>query len=130
MSTAPESDLITEDEAPDLPEEAILAFLPLDKRALGVAFGLVGGLLVFFSTVLALVVLGGDPRGLELLGEYFYGYEVSWTGAFIGLFWGFVTGFVFAWFAAFMRNLVLATSVFVARTRNELRQTRDFLDHI
>lgn len=130
MSTAPESDLLIDGETPDLPEEAILAFLPLDKRALGVAFGLVGGLFVFLATVFALVALGGDPTGLELLGEYFYGYEVSWPGAFIGFFWGFVTAFVFAWFAAFMRNLALATFLFIARARNELRQTRDFLDHI
>lgn len=117
-------------EAEGLPEEAILAFLPLHKRALGLAFGLVGGALLFVATVFALLVLGGDPTGLELLGEYFYGYEITWPGAFIGFFWGFVTCFVFAWFAAFVRNLVIATYIFVARTREELRQTRDFLDHI
>lgn len=129
MDTAFERDPAVE-ESSKLPEDAILAFLPLDKRAFGVAFGLVGGLFVFVATAFAIVVLGGDPTGLELLGEYFYGYEVSWTGAFIGFFWGFVTAFVFGWFAAFVRNLVLATSVFIARARNELRQTRDFLDHI
>jgi hypothetical protein len=113
-----------------LPKDAVLAFLPLHKRALGVAFGLVGGTLVFAATAFALIILGGDDTGLRLLGEYFFGYEVSWPGAFIGFFWGFVTAFVFAWFAAFVRNLVLATYIFIARTREELRQTRDFLDHI
>ncbi|MFV1986745.1 MAG: hypothetical protein ACC682_05670 [Gemmatimonadota bacterium] len=116
--------------AADLPEEAVLAFLPLHKRALGLAFGVVGGSLLFGATVFALIVLDGDPAGLRLLGEYFYGYEVTWGGAFIGFFWAFVTSFVFAWFAAFVRNLVLATYIFIARTRDELRQTRDFLDHI
>lgn len=130
MSMAPESDLPLGEEVSELPEEAILLFLPLDKRAFGIAFGLAGGLLVLLATAFALAVLGGDPTGLQLLGEYFYGYEVSWTGALIGFFWGFVTAFVFGWFAAFVRNLALATSVFIARTRNELRQTRDFLDHI
>lgn len=114
----------------NLPREAMLAFLPLHKRAMGVACGIVGGVLVFAVTAFALIVLGGDDSGIRLLGEYFYGYEVSWKGAFIGLFWGFVTCFVFGWFAAFMRNLVMAAAVFVARTREELRQTRDFLDHI
>lgn len=108
----------------------LLAFAPLHKRALGVACGVAAGLLVFGLTAFALLVLDGDPRGLSLLGEYFYRYEVSWPGAFIGGFWAFVTAFVFAWFAAFIRNLVLATSVFIVRTREEMRQMRSFLDHI
>jgi len=130
MNMVPEADPLVVEANEELPPEAVLAFLPLDKRALGVAFGLVGGMLVFVATVFEIVLLGGDQTGLSLLGEYFYGYTVSWTGAFVGFFWGFVTAFVFAWFAAFVRNLVMATSVFIARTRDELRQTRDFLDHI
>jgi hypothetical protein len=119
-----------EDLQEDLSQEALLAFLPLHKRALGVAFGMVGGLLVFALTILHITVVGADDPGIWLLRQYFYGYEVSWSGAFIGLFWGFVTCFVFGWFAAFMRNLTIAATVFIARTRDELRQTRDFLDHI
>lgn len=125
-----ELELSIEAGSEEISAEEMLAFLPLHKRALGTACGLVGGVLVFAATAFALVVLDGNPAGLELLSEYFYGYEVSWRGAVIGFFWGFVSMFVFAWFAAFVRNLVLATSVFVARTREELRQTRDFLDHI
>jgi hypothetical protein len=34
------------------------------------------------------------------------------------------------WFLAFCRNLLLAVKLFVVRTRAELSQTRDFLDHI
>jgi hypothetical protein len=119
-----------ESSTPTLPEDAMLAFLPLHKRALGIAFGLVGGTLLFGATVFSLIVLDGDPTGLGLLSEYFYGYEVTWGGAFIGFFWAFVTSFVFAWFAAFVRNLVFTTYIFIARTREELKQTRDFLDHI
>ena len=81
-----------------LREDAVLAFLPLHKRALGTAVGLVGGALLFLATAFSMVVLGGDAAGLGLLGEYFYGYDVSWSGAFIGFFWGFLTCFVFAWF--------------------------------
>ncbi|MDX1394438.1 MAG: hypothetical protein R3195_08605 [Gemmatimonadota bacterium] len=131
MSTAPDTTgAFSPEEMAELPEEAALAFLPLHKRALGIAFGVVGALLVFVATAFHLVFLEADPSGLRLLGEYFYGYRVSWTGAFIGAFWGFLTAFVFAWFAAFVRNLVIATYVFLARTRDEIRQTRDFLDHI
>jgi hypothetical protein len=73
-----------------------------------------------------------DPPepNLELLANYFYGYSVSWKGLAIGTGWGFVVGFVGGWFVAFCRNMVIAVSVFVTRTRAELAQTRDFLDHI
>jgi hypothetical protein len=67
---------------------------------------------------------------LRLLDQYFYGYTVSLTGVFIGAFWGFVAGFTGGWFVAFCRNLAIAISVFVTRTRAELSETRDFLDHI
>ncbi|MBA2243901.1 MAG: hypothetical protein H0W11_03025, partial [Gemmatimonadetes bacterium] len=64
------------------------------------------------------------------LAEYFYGYTVSWPGALVGGFWGFVVGFVAGWFVAFCRNLVIAATLFITRTRAELAATRDFLDHI
>ncbi len=109
-------------------EELALLFSPLHKRALGTAFGAVFGLVVFVLTVHHLIV---QPRfNLGLLAEYFYGYTVTWQGAFIGLFWGFVAGFAGGWFLAFCRNLVITASMFVSRTRAELRATRDFLDHI
>ena len=78
----------------------------------------------------AVLVLDGDASGLRLLSQYFYGYSVSWGGVPVAFLWGFVTAFVFAWFGAFVHNLVVATYIFVARTRDELAQTRDFLDHI
>ncbi len=107
-----------------------LAFAPLHKRALGIATGTASGLLVFVVTVFHLVFRPEVAINLWLLAEYLYGYTVSWKGAFIGLFWGFVVGFVAGWFLAFCRNLVIATSVFITRTRAELQATRDFLDHI
>ncbi|MFQ5689206.1 MAG: hypothetical protein ACE5HQ_02915 [Gemmatimonadota bacterium] len=118
-----------EDVVEDVPEKLLLAFAPLHKRALGLAVGLVFGALVFALTLLH-VFLIRDPSGIRLLGQYFYGYSVSVQGAFIGLFWGFVTGFTLGWFAAFCRNLAIATFMFLGRTRAELRATRDFLDHI
>ena len=109
-------------------ERLALMFSPLHKRALGIAFGTACGFLVFILTVFHLFI---EPRGdLGLLAEYFYGYTVTWKGAFIGLFWGFVVGFAGGWFLAFCRNLVIAASIFFTRTRAELRATRDFLDHI
>jgi hypothetical protein len=107
-----------------------LAFAPLHKAALGVAVGTAAACLVLAFTVFHLLVnphWDGAPR---LLGEYFYGYSASPRGLIVGPLWGFVVGFVMGWFVAFCRNLAMAISVFVLRTRAELAQTRDFLDHI
>ena len=111
-------------------EELPLAFAPLHKRALGVAVGCVAGLGFFAVTAFHVVLRPADAPPLALLAQYFYGYEVSWRGAFVGLFWGFFTGFVAGWFVAFVRNLVTAIRIFIVRTKGELAQTKDFLDHI
>jgi hypothetical protein len=122
--------MITGQDAAQLPAEIRPAFLPLHKRALGMAVGLTAGSLVALVTV-AQLVLRPDPEfPLHLLGEYFYGYTVSWQGALLGLAWGFVAGFVGGWFVAFVRNVVLATIIFVTRTRADLAASRDFLDHL
>jgi ABC-type dipeptide/oligopeptide/nickel transport system permease subunit len=115
-------------------EEAVglkleLAFAPIHKRAFGMALGTACALLVFAFTAVHVLGLveGGYPM---LLANYFYGYRISWTGAVIGACWAFGVGFVVGWFVAFCRNLVIAISVFITRTREELKQTREFLDHI
>lgn len=113
-----------------LPPGLALAFAPVHKGAFGAAVGVATGLVLFLVTAVAALRGGHTALGLALLGEYFYGYTASWGGAFIGLLWGCGVGFVAGWFLAFCRNLTLATSVWLLRTRSELAQTRDFLDHI
>ena len=113
-----------------LPLQAALAFAPLHKRALGTAVGATLGVVILLVTAYHVVVAPTPAPDLSLLSEYFYGYEVSWIGAVVGAFWAFVAGFVAGWFVAFWRNFIMAAAVFVLRTRAELMQTRDFLDHI
>lgn len=113
-----------------VPERIRLAFAPVHKRAFGMAVGLAVGVLLFGATVYTVMVLPEEGPGLYLLSEYFYGYSVTWEGALVGLFWGGFVGFVAGWFAAFTRNLALATLIFLGRTKAELQATRDFLDHI
>lgn len=108
----------------------LLAFAPMHKRAFGVATGSAAALVMVLLTVAALLLPSARGFPLELLGEYFAGYSVSWGGVVIGAAWGFVVGFVAGWFTAFCRNLALAISAFVIKVRAELSQTRDFLDHI
>ena len=112
------------------PTALALAFAPVHKRALGIAVGAVVGLAVFAVTAFHVIVQPVDGLNLGLLAHYFSGYDVSWRGAFVGLFWGFFTGFVAGWFVAFVRNFVIAIRVFTLRTKAELAQTKDFLDHI
>ncbi len=113
-----------------LPRSATLLFAPLDKRAFGVAIGVAAGLVIFVVTAIDLSMHSSPWPGLGLLGQYLAGYTLSWPGALIGLLWGFAVGFCAGWFVAFIRNLVMAISLFILQTRAELDDTRDFLDHI
>ena len=116
---------------PAAPHPAVrLAFAPVHKRSLGIALGTVAGAGVFALTAFHIIFRPGDAFDIRLLAHYFYRYDVSWTGACIGLFGGFMTGFVAGWFIAFVRNLMIAAHAFTFRTKAELAQTRDFLDHI
>ena len=117
--------------APDaLPAELRLAFLPLHKRAFGMAVGAAAGLVMFLVTAVCLLRSPETAPGLQILDEYFYGYAPTWPGALVALAWGFVMGFTAGWFIAFCRNLVIAASLWLTRTRAELAASRDFLDHI
>jgi hypothetical protein len=105
------------------------AFATLHKRALGVAVGLTVALVVAVVTIFHIISRPSDVP-IHLIAEYFYGYDTTWRGMFIGAWWGFVAGFVAGWFLAFVRNFMLATWMFVVRTRATLTQTQDFLDHL
>ena len=116
---------------PGAPDPAVrLAFAPVHKRSLGIALGTVTGAGVFALTAFHVIFRPGDALDIGLLAQYFYRYDVSWTGACIGLFWGFTSGLIAGWFIAFVRNLMMAVHAFTFRTKAELAQTQDFLDHI
>lgn len=106
------------------------AFAPLHRIALGVALGVVLGVLIFLMTLNA-VLRGGFPvPNLWLLREFFFGYTVTFGGAFVGLAWGFVVGFFLGWGFALLRNLVMWIWLTVIRSRAEMEQYGDFLDHL
>ena len=115
---------------PTLSDSLVLAFSPLHKRAFGIAVGTACGLAI--ATVTLLFIAAGRPPeiNLGLLNQYFWGYTATWPGVFIGFWWGFLAGFVAGWFLAFCRNAAIAISIFLVRTRSQLGNTRDFLDHI
>jgi len=105
------------------------AFAPLHKRALGLAVGFTVGMIVLALTIFHMIAQPIDVP-IDLVSQYFYGYDTTWRGALIGVWWGFVSGFVAGWFLAFLRNFMVATWIFVVRTKASLAQTQDFLDHI
>jgi hypothetical protein len=121
---------MTAEPTSSLPPDLELAFEPLHKRAFGMAIGIATGFTFFGATGVVLLRPHITAPDLQILDQYFYGYTVSWRGAFIALAWGFVAGFAAGWFAAFCRNFVIAASLWLGRTRSELEASRDFLDHI
>jgi hypothetical protein len=106
------------------------AFAPLHRSALGMACGLVlGGLLA--ATTLALVIQGGYPEpNLYLLAQFFWGYSISWRGVLIGFLWGWGVGFILGWVFALVRNAAFWIWLTVIRSRAEMEQYSDFLDHL
>lgn len=123
------SDIVSHMPEP-LPRALSLAFAPLHKRAFGIAVGSAAGLCILLATWIYLLRGPFPGANLALLSHYFAGYTVTWAGSIVGLLWGMLTGFVAGWFFAFCRNFVLALSIFWIRTRAEMAQSRDFLDHI
>lgn len=76
--------------------------------ALALVCGLIGGLGLFVMTVW-LVLKGGPQPGqhLQLLSNFFIGYSVTWTGAFVGLVYGAVTGGLIGWAVGRVYNSVV-----------------------
>lgn len=107
------------------------AFARIDRAAFGVAVGAVLGLLILAVTVWV-VLKGGEAGGLDLqlLSQYYPGYEVSFTGAIVGLCYGFLTGFLLGWFIALLRNASLALYLRVVRKKAEMSRLSDYLDRV
>ncbi|HZA96610.1 MAG TPA: hypothetical protein VE421_10775 [Burkholderiaceae bacterium] len=69
------------------------AAIRMNMIVMAIAFGLLGGSILWLSTVI-LLVRGGDAVGphLSVLSVFLPGYSVTWSGAWIGLAWGVVLG--------------------------------------
>lgn len=106
------------------------AFAPMHKRVMGIAVGITAGVTVWLLTAFHVVARPPDALSIEALSQVFYGYAVTWRGAFVGAWWAFVAGFVAGWFAAFLHNLTLALWLTLVRVKANLHETRDFLDQI
>ena len=118
-------------ESRNVPDTLIVQSLAkLDQTALGVAIGVLFGLVIFFATNI-LILKGGDTIGpnLSLLSQYFLGYSVTFVGSFIGLAYGFVTGFILGWLIAFLRNLIITIYLHIVRIKANMSAVNDFIDN-
>jgi len=117
--------------AEEIPGPLLRAFAPVHRMAMGVAWGVVMAVMMFLATAV-LLLRGGDNVGsnLALLSQFFFGYTVTWPGAFLGSFYGFLTGFILGWGFALARNLAVYLWLVVIKTRAEMDEYSDFLDHM
>jgi len=106
-------------------------FARLDPIALGVSIGTVFGIFIFWTTSI-LLLKGGEVVGprLGLLAQYFHGFEVSWTGAFIGFFEAGFLGFLLGSSIAFLRNWGLSAYVLLVHRRAQVEIQKHVLDKI
>lgn len=72
----------------------------LNSKIMGLSFGVILGLIIFIATNW-LVIKGGHVTEsgeyvigphMQLLGQFFIGYRVSFVGSIIGFFYGFAIG--------------------------------------
>lgn len=118
---------------PALAAERVIqaAFARLDPVALGLAVGTVGGVGLFLAT--AFLLLKGGPRvgpNLSLLGQYFFGFQVTWSGAVLGLIEAGIGGFAAGYVVARLRNRVLALYAVWLQRRAATKARRDLLDRV
>lgn len=115
MTTPNEADSLytqinmTKPKVSDAEEELIKqAVLRLNGHILGFVLGVISALVIFVATNW-LVLKGGDVVGphLGLLGQFFIGYTVTFTGSLIGAAYGFVTGYLSGLLIGWIYNAVV-----------------------
>ncbi len=88
--------------------EVSRAVARIHAGVLAVVCGLIGGVGLFAMT--AWLLIRGGPRvgeHLSLLGQYFYGYTVTWGGSVVGLGYGAVIGGIVGWLTGAVYNGVV-----------------------
>jgi len=119
------------DQGPTAAEQIIVQSLAkLDAKALGIAIGLLFGLIIFFATNM-LLYKGGKVVGpnLALMGHFFVGYEISFAGSVVGFIYGLMAGFVIGWLTAVIRNFLLTIYMHVLRLKGSLSAVNDYIDN-
>jgi len=89
-------------------KEVRRAVAKMQTGVLTVVFALISGFGLFFMTVW-LLIRGGRRVGLhlQLLGNYFPGYSVTWLGSVIGFFYAAIVGGAIGWAIGTIYNKVV-----------------------
>jgi hypothetical protein len=90
-------------------ETAVMTqILHLNATINGVVLGMALGFLIFIATIW-LVLKGGYVVGpnLALIGQFFYGYSVTFVGSLIGFGYGFLSGFLFGYVVSTVYNWIV-----------------------
>ena len=83
----------------------LIELMRLNGVILGIILGLLLGFGIFIATII-LLIRGGEVVGphLALLGQFFVGYQVTFTGSLIGFLYGFGFDFVAGYMIAALYN--------------------------
>lgn len=103
------------DDSRTLEKLVLTRLMRLNEHIHGVAFGFLAGLGVFMAT--NWLVLKGGPVGpegeplvgphLSLLGQFFWGYTVTFTGSLIGFAYTFVLAYLAGYLIAKLYNWIV-----------------------
>ncbi len=77
----------------------------LDPKNLGLSGGIIWGMSLFLLTLIALST-GYATDFLEMISASYPGYDISWLGSFVGLFWGFIEGFAILYLLGVFYNWI------------------------
>src|SRR5688572_12862213 len=108
MSTTTTATTVPAAQFQEMEREIGRAVARLKAGILSLVFGLIAGTGLFAMT--AVLLLDGGPNAglhLQLLGNYFIGYKVTWAGAFVGFGWGFIAGAAVGWLIGITYNRIV-----------------------
>lgn len=77
----------------------------LSIHNLGITLGVVFGVSMLVYALLSMFVGVGTPI-VTLLGSLYVGYDATLIGAFIGLLWGFIHGYIFGALVVLISNFL------------------------
>lgn len=79
--------------------------MKLNVKAFALACGLIWGFGLLFLTWW-IILFDGSTCEATFIGRIYRGYNISFTGSFIGLVWGFFDGLIGGWIVAWVYNLL------------------------
>jgi len=84
------------------------AVASIQTKVLAFVFALIAGLGIFLMTAW-LLIKGGERVGahLNLLGQYFMGYSVTWKGSIVGFCYGAFIGGIVGWAIGTIYNKIV-----------------------